>query len=65
MEDRDKMSFLSSELALSMLQSVEMQVRAYQKFLELLEGDKEEARIQTQIYMRALLQPSRNERGAD
>ena len=32
------MSFLSSELALSTLQSVEMQVRAYQKFLELLEG---------------------------
>lgn len=57
MEDRDKMSFLSSELALSTLQSVEMQVRACQKFLELLEGDKEEARIQTQIYMKALFQP--------
>lgn len=50
------MSFLNSEMALSVLQMVEMQVKAYQKFMELL-GDKEEARQQTEIFMKAALQP--------
>ncbi len=59
------MSFLNSELILSVFQCAEMQAKAYQKFLELLDGDNEGARVQTQIYMRALLQPSRNGRGAD
>lgn len=47
------MSFLNSEMALSVLQMVEMQVKAYQKFMELL-GDKEEARQQTEIFMKAM-----------
>lgn len=45
-----------------MLQCVEMQVRAYQKFLELFCGDKKEARAQIEIYMKALLQPQSNTR---
>lgn len=51
------MSLLNTEMVFSLLQGAEMQVRVYQKFLELLNGDKEEAKVHTEIYMKSIFQP--------
>lgn len=52
--EQKKVSFLNSEMALSIIQCVEIQYRAYQKFLEIT-GDEKEAGKQTLIYMSAML----------
>lgn len=58
MKDKDKkaasLSFLSSDIALSIIQTAEMQYKAYLKFLDLT-GNAHEAARQTEIYMRAVL----------
>ncbi len=52
--EKKKVSFLNSELVLSVIQAVEIQYRAYQKFLDLT-GNEKEARLQTMTYMIAFL----------
>lgn len=49
------LSFLNNEMMLSLIQVAQMQITVYMEFLKLCDGDVEEARRQTQIYMNAFL----------
>lgn len=49
--------FLNTEMILSIVQIAEMQTKAFQEFSKIF--DTEEARKQTEILMRAILQPNK------
>lgn len=49
-QNQKTMSFLNSEVVLSIIQGAEIQYQAYQKFLDLT-GNEKEAMRQTMIYM--------------
>lgn len=50
--------FLNNEMIMSLIQTAQMQMTVYKEFLKLYGGDAEEARVQTQIYMNAFMNPS-------
>lgn len=50
-------TFLNSEMILTLIQTTHVQITVYNEFLKLCDGDPEEAKIQTQIYMNALMNP--------
>ena len=52
--------FVNSEVVLSILQMVEIQVKVYDEFKKRF--DEKEARIQAEIFMRSLLGVERNGR---
>ena len=52
--------FVNSEVVLSILQMVEIQVKVYEEFKKRV--DEKEARIQAEIFMRSLLGVERNGR---
>lgn len=59
------LSFLNNEMIMSLIQATQMQMTVYNEFLKLCGGDVEQARVQTQIYMNAFMNPSAKKKEGD
>lgn len=61
----NRSTFLNNEMIFSLIQSAHMQMTIYNEFLKLCDGDIEEARMQTQIYMNAFMNPNAKKNEGD
>lgn len=59
------LSFLNNEMIMSLIQAAQMQMTVYKEFLKLCDGNVEEAKVQTQIYMNAFMCPAKNKKEGD
>lgn len=59
------LSFLNNEMIMSLIQAAQMQMTVYKEFLKLCGGNVEEAKVHTQIYMNAFMNPSKKKKEGD